>query len=238
MMRSGSRVAWQVLRHMTSTVTRPEDWDVPPEWIGKPLLDEVWPLRSHGYASKVPVIFTYRHPVEAFLSLKTKFMIDIGKDWIREGYDIQHAWKGAMKNTGEAWDVYRQLKIDSSNGRSVLFLRYEDYYEEPAKRIHAIAEFVNFELTEDHLQQIIEDTSVEINYARGKSMSVFHPEKPFSATSAANSGVQRDHVSPHTLGVPGKWLETQPDFINELHFSEQPAFQALIEMCEDMGYKI
>ena len=125
MMRSASRVTWQIVRHLTQETSRPADYTVP-EWIGSAQLDEVWPLRTHEYISGQPAIVTYRHPVEAFLSLQAKFKLDIGASNVRPDYDLNHSWSGAMKRTGEAWSMLTRLQDDSRNGRDVLFLRYED----------------------------------------------------------------------------------------------------------------
>jgi hypothetical protein len=236
MMRSASRLTWQILRHLEKTNIRPGGWVIP-EW---PMAkhDEFWPLRTHAYVSEVPVIYTFRHPLEAFLSLKSKFMLDIGSPFIRGGFDKLSAWKGAMKNTGKQWPIYRQLRADQAEGRPVLFLRYEDYYDSPEGRIKAMAEFMGVELSDDELAFILKDTSVEKNFERGAAMSHFHPEAPFSAHCGEQSGMQRDHVSAVTMGQPGEWIKTQPDIVDEMRAGTQPALQALKEMCEDMGYEI
>ena len=237
MMRSASRMTWQVVSMLEEADTRPKEWLQPgwPEDIGT----EVWPHRDHKYISGPPAIFTYRHPIESFLSLQAKFKIDVGNSWVDRGqYTVKDAWIAAMTNTGLAWETYRQLKKDSEDGRPVLFLRYEDYYDNPINRITDIIDFWGIEASDEKIAKILEETSVKSNFAKGKAMSHFHPEKPFQAISGADSGMQRDHVSEQTFGVPGKWLEIQSKFVKEVQAGTQPALQALKEMTLDMGYEI
>ena len=237
MMRSASRVTWQIVRYLTPDESRPVDYTIP-EWIGKPELDEIWPLRTHEYVSGQPAIYTYRHPVEAFLSLQSKFKLDIGANNVRPDYDLKHAWMGAMRRTGEGWYLFNRLKEDASNGRDVLFLRYEDFYDNPSARITAIADFMGVELSDERLNEILYDTSVKANFQRGYAMSHHHSEKSFSGCSGADWGMQRDHVSPKTMGKPGAWLNSQPEFLKDVIAGSQPALQALKEMCEDLGYEL
>ena len=239
MQRSASRVTWQILQHLITETERPPSWEIPADGSDRILMNETWPIRCHGYMSTIPVIYTYRHPLEAFLSLKTKFMLDVGKENIRPGYDKQHAWRGAMKNIGEHWSVFNRLREDESDGREILFLKYEDYYDDHALRILAISRFLNRgQLPKERLDEIAEKTSLIENYKSGQRMKHHYGHQGFSALCGAESGMQQDHVSPQTMGRPGAWLETQPDFLDAVKAGTQPAFEALREMCEDMGYPL
>lgn len=230
-------MTWQVVSMLTESETRPEGW-LQNGWdpsIGI----EVWPHRTHEYVAGPPVVYTYRHPVEAFLSLQAKFRIDVGNSWVEKGkYTVRDSWVAAMKNIGLAWEVHRKLRSDAESGRAVLFLRYEDYYSAPASRVTDIINFCGLEVADEKIEKILEETSVQQNFAKGKAMSLFHPEKPFQAISGADSGMQRDHVSDQTFGVPGKWLEIQSKFVDDIRTSDQPALQALKEMTLDMGYEL
>ena len=94
------------------------------------------------------------------------------------------------------------------------------------------------ELTEAKLASILSSTSVKSNFQKGVAMAHYHGNKGFSSLSGADSHMQQMHVSGETMGVPGLWLRSQEPFISEVKKGTQPAFQALKEMCEDMGYKL
>jgi hypothetical protein len=238
MQRSASRVTWQILKHLITETERPPSWEWFPDASDLVIGNEAWPIHVHDYLSKIPAIYTYRHPLEAFLSLKSKFMLDVGKDNASPNYGKQHAWRGAMKKIGEHWAIFKQLQEDSAKGREVLFLKYEDYYDDHARRINVMAQFLNKELPKEELDIIAEKTSLIENYKRGARMKYQHGHKTFSGLVGAESGMQQSHVSPQTMGRPGAWLETQPSLLTAVREGTQPAFEALKEMCDDMGYPV
>jgi hypothetical protein len=242
MQRSASRVTWQILKHLITETERPPSWEWFPDSSDLVIGNEAWPIHVHDYLSKIPAIYTYRHPLEAFLSLKSKFMLDVGKrpniGTKTAGYDKHHAWRDAMKQIGTHWAIFKRLQEDATTGRKILFLKYEDYYDDHTLRINVMAQFLNRVLTKEELGTIAEKTSLIENYKSGARMKYHHGHKAFSGLVGAESGMQQDHVSPQTMGRPGAWLETQPDFLTAVREGVQPAFEALKEMCEDMGYPV
>jgi hypothetical protein len=239
MQRSASRVTWQILRYLIDETKRPTSWEIPLDGADLIVGNITWPIRVHDYISKIPVIYTYRHPVEAFLSLKSKFMLDVGKKNVLEGgYNSQHAWHDAMNNIGEQWNTFKQLRKDAKDGRDILFLKYEDYYDDHKIRIKTIAEFLNKELAEEDLLEIAEKTSLIENYKSGLRMKHHYGDQSFGNLCGEESGMQQEHVSPQTMGRPGAWFKVQPALLTAVRAGSQPAFEALKEMCEDMEYSL
>jgi len=233
--RSASRVVWQIVKALAPGA-RPKGWSVP-EYDNDVQFEEmigiVWPFRTHLYVPgvAVPVIYTYRHPVEAFLSFQSRIQLD-------HPDDIERTFAATMREMGKSWTVYRLYKADAAAGRPVLFLRYEDFYFIPEARILTIADFMEAEVTSEKLAVINESTSIDANIIRGRSMAHHHPDKPFSNVAGEESGMQRFHVNESTRGEPGKWREGYPKMVEMVQNAEQPAFEALKEMCLDMGYEV
>ena len=256
MPRSSSRMTWQILK-LLSPAQRPEWWY--PDLQGIEAQD--WPVRRHTYFPDIPVIYTYRHPVEAYLSWLSRISQDVGKmvpadreSSSGEISDIdpltgtqhysgemlmtpQRAAKAAMVRIGDHWDIHKKIVADKEAGREVLFLKYEDYFGNEEKRIHDIASFMNVEVTDTHLRKILEFSNIEINMKRGQAIVDFVPASTFSKGVNNETGMQRGHVNLKTMGRPGAHIKMNPDFMQQVIKGVQPAHQALKEMCEYFGYE-
>jgi len=228
-------MTWQIVKILAPS-ERPATWEIPghtgEEWFEE-IAKHVWPFRTHKYveALTAPVIYTYRHPIEAMLSFRSRLQQDFPKN-------DEHIFASAMYNMAEGWAAYKAYRTDFANGRPVLFLRYEDFYDEPEKRISRIADFMGVALSKEEIQGIHQETSLDINIQRGRAMLHHNPETPFSNCAGEETGMQRLHVNEMTMGQPGKWLEGYPRMVKYVRHPSAPAFEALKEMCIDMGYEV
>ena len=212
MPRSASRATWQIAKVVSFQKSRPDYYVIPEERDWASPLSDTWPCRTHKYISSLPVIYTFRHPVEAFLSLRTKYKIDLGKEGshVKTEADCASAALGIVCTHLE---IYRKLVLDSYTCRPILFLRYEDYYGKHDERVKKI---INFMGAQDNIDRstfevIMETTSLKRNFDIGVNISKNFPEAPFSYIEDDVSGLQRDHVSKETMGIPGAWLANAPD---------------------------
>ena len=227
MQRSASTLTWQIVKCLAPQ-TRPLNWHPGCEvsgWTGHPL---DWPIKRHDYLSgNNPVIYTYRHPVEAFLSLHRCFLTDVGS---REEYNGQYAVDNAGRLILESADVFNAYKKDRDNGRPVLFLRYEDYYNNPESRIAHIAAFMLIvpALRENEVNEILEFTDIKRNASRaGKS---FHDEVD------VETGMQGRHIDTENWGEPGKLLEKYKQFASAV--KHDPKLADMKAVCDLMGYNL
>ena len=258
MPRSASRMTWQIVKQIAP--------DEPPEGYFPELVkqfvqgEKVWPIRGHDYLPEAPIVYTFRNPVEAYLSLRSRFRTDLGKmvpaasnkTKIVMGQEViildpevttemtpEQADYDAMVSIGNQWEVWKRLKADQTAGRDVLFLRYEEYFENRMARIEAISDFMEINLEEAVKADIFEYTSIENNTTRSLDPKFTENEKvTFSHGYLGKSGMQKGHINLQTKGVPGAYLEAHPKFVNSVRVGLVPAFQALKEMTNDMGYMI
>ena len=227
MERSGSTVAWQIVKCLAPQ-TRPLNWDPGCDvkgWTGHPA---DWPLKRHDYmAGDKPVIYSYRHPVEAFLSLRRCFMSDVGT---REDYDHQYANDHAGRLILEAAEVYELYKSDRKNGRPVLFLRYEDYYSQPALRIKDISTFMLMvpKLRPHEVNELLEFTSIKKNAKRAGSS--FHNQRD------EWTGIQGQHIDKENWGQPGGLLKKYRPFVKLV--KNDPKLSEMRDACRLMRYKL
>lgn len=227
MERSASTLTWQIVKCLAPE-TRPLNWHPDCEvrgWTGHPA---DWPIKRHDYlAGTRPVIYTYRHPVEAFLSLRRCFLTDVGS---KEEYSHQYAVDHAGRLILEAGDVFKSYKKDRENGRPVLFLRYEDYYDDPASRISDIATFMLIipKLRESEVSEILDFTNIKKNAAR--SGASFHSEIDVA------TGMQGQHIDTKNWGEPGKLLEKYKPFVNLV--KHDPNLSSMKSLCDLMGYDL
>ena len=239
MERSASTLSWQIVKCLVPT-TRPLNWEPKCEvrgWTGHP---HDWPIKRHDYmAGNLPVIFTYRHPIEAFLSLRRCFKSDIGKkiddlgEYNFEQLTMQEANDHAMRLILESEDVYNKYKKDKENGRDVLFLKYEDYYDYPERRIGDIVTFLLIcpSLNEEELQQILEYTDIKKNATRASDAGdSFHDDLDIS------HGMQGHHINMETWGKPGVSLKKYAVFVQQV--MKDPALAPLKKMCENLEYRL
>jgi len=257
MPRSASRLTWQIVKHL-----------IPPkeEVLSKNgyhvLFDEGadgtmrehiggeapphWPIRCHCYAAGPPAIYTYRNPAEAMLSLRHKYVYDVGKEGVHPEYNRIEATNDAQAEIGSHQRIFQRLQSDAGvHGylgfgptRPVLFLRYEDYFNDNRQRIIDIAEFINVSITEEKIKSILEDTSLKKNHARGEAIAAENPQMPFKKWEGPN-GMQPHHVSAETSGVPGAWIRRHPGFWQAVVNGDGgPSMEALRDMCIQLGYEV
>ena len=251
MPRSASRVTWQILKFLLPK-TKPESWypdfDFP---------DHDWPVRRHAYISEIPAIYTYRHPVEAYLSYLSRVRQDLGKQVPKllatadpktglhlvdmdDTYLMTEATaaKDVMVAIGDQWKVYNTLKVDEKAGRNVLFLKYEDYYDDQKARIEAVAEFVGVDVSKDMMDTILKFTDIKLNAKRGQAITDYFPESIFSHGYNRETGIQKGHINTNVWGEPGRYISSNPEFMMDVYTGAQPALQALNEMCGVFGYDV
>ncbi len=226
-----------------------EQWTATVDF-GGPL---AWPIGGHEYLPDAPVIYTYRHPIEAYLSFVSRALQDVGKP-VAEVYlddngsevvdfentkilTVDEAARNSMYQIGKHWSIYEKLKAEQTAGRDVLFLRYESFYGHDVNRIREITNFTGADIDDPKFIEILEYVDIALNEARGAAMAKDNPSAVFSGHCNEKSGIQRYHVNKAAKGIPGYHMKTQEPFVREVLKRNQPAYQALCEMCEAMGYE-
>jgi len=263
MPRSASRMTWQILKFLCPN-EKPAGWYPEINTLEIEYLESAvdWPVRRHAYFPTLPVIYTYRHPVEAYLSLLSRVSQDIGKEIMDSEHSSEEdgtlrydpltgapvalgkgiqtadsAARSSMAQIGNQWEVYKRLKDESIHGRPVLFLKYEDFYRKDEQRVKAICQFMNIDLSAAGMKKILKYVNLETNAKRGAAISKFVPESTFDQGGSPIHGMQRGHVNLDMMGRPNAHLEDNLGFLKDLISREdQPAYSALKEMCRDMGY--
>lgn len=233
MPRSASRMTWQIVKRLAPE-NKPDEWVSSLEKINLDS-DIMWPFRTHKHVPdmNIPAVYTYRHPIEAWLSFRSRFEQD---------KELALAEADAFIQIGAAWEVGRRYEQDMVSGRHVLFLKYEDHYDDRETRIRQIAEFMSVPLPDEKLQDILDWTSLDINIERGRAVYKAFPERKFGDGASALAeigGMQRLHVNEKTMGIPGVWLKAYPKFVKII---KDPvpgsAFEALRDMCHSLGYEV
>jgi hypothetical protein len=259
MPRSASRLTWQIVKSLVPPEP-PPDWhpDLVSAWC-EGEWEYTWPLRAHDYLPGPGVVYTFRHPVEAYLSLRSRYMNDVGKfvpgqsgTKTISGEEIMvvdplnkivltkdAAAYQAMVAIGTQWNVWQRLKEDAKNGRDVLFLKYEDYYDDRRQRILDISKFVEVIPSDSHLEDLWNYTSLENNAKRSQDPRFFENEEvTFSHGFMGQSGMQKEHINPETMGRPGAYFKNHTKFVDSVRLGMTPALEALKEMTQDMGYEL
>ena len=263
MPRSASRMTWQILKFLCPN-EKPAGWYPEINTLEIEYLESAvdWPVRRHGYFPTLPVIYTYRHPVEAYLSLLSRVSQDIGKEIMDSEHSSEEdgtlrydpltgnpvalgkgiqtsdsAARSSMIQIGDQWEIYKKLRAEAQAGRQVLFLKYEDFYRKDDLRVQVICEFMNIDLSTSGMEKILKYVNIETNAKRGSAISKFVPESTFDQGGSPIHGMQRGHVNLDIMGRPNAHLENNLNFLKDLIIEEsQPAYTALKEMCRDMGY--
>jgi hypothetical protein len=195
MERSASTVTWQMVKHLL-------DLDIE---------------KTHEYVSgDSDVVYTYRHPLEAYYSLQRCF---------GEVFPVSTGQKAAIEAIRNQAIVFNNLKEDEKNGRKVLYLKYEDYYDDPFGRLDKIREFLNVGLC-DH-EKILELTSIEKNNSRTRQQDTF-------GEFDKETGIHGSHIDPILKGAPGA-IFTQQDLWSEKRniFNDK---EKLRDACDVFGY--
>ena len=182
-----------------------------------------YPVRTHSHVASIdPVVYTYRNPIESYMSLMTRLQDTDQKD------NIAHEILRQV-------DVMAALRRDEMKGRSVVWLRYEDYYDKLPNRISAIAEFMNISVSPSQIQEIVSKTNISINLKRSKqyrSVSV-----PFIEWEDKPSGMQGNHINEHTMGIPGAYIEQNSETYHKIMQAPPRSELALIRtMATQLGY--
>lgn len=196
MERSGSTVAWQIVSLLTAS---------PPE-------------KTHEYVKgSSPVLYTYRHPKEAYLSLLRCFEqiypFSIAKDYAYERLCMQIS-------------VFEKFKKDKEEkNRNVLFLKYEDYYFHESTRVITIADWLEVALDDKKRDEIVNQTSVANNKDLSQTAGNFGE---FNKVT----GLHGSHINPVTNGCPGMLMKSasyrEDSFLNS---------EKMSNMCTVFGYE-
>ena len=233
MERSGSTLTWQIVKSIIPR-SRPLGWEPQCEvvgWEGHPV---DWPVKRHHYfAGERPVVYTYRHPVEALLSARRVFGSDAGTSVRTECEDQEDADAMALEKIMAHQEIYERYKKDASHGRQVLFLKYEDFYHDTALRVKEIASFLQIDppLTEYEVSILCDYTRVDKNIERASKL------KSFNDNRDPNSGMQAQHIDVTTRGEPGALMRKHPAFVHAVQEGLY-GLGSLKEMCTFMGYEI
>ena len=262
MPRSASRMTWQILKFLCPN-RKPSEWypELPTLEAQYLHTDIDWPVRRHAYFPTIPVVYTFRHPIEAYFSLLSRVSQDIGKEVndidssseedgtirydpltgmaIATGKGIQtadSAARASMIQIGSHWEHYKQLKEDAIAGRHVLFLRYEDFYGKDESRVKAICQFMNFDISSKGMKKILNYINLEANAKRGSAISKFVLDATFDQGGSPVHGIQKGHVNLGTMGRPNAHLTSNTKTLIEISQGAQPAYEALVEMSQALGY--
>lgn len=233
MERSASTLAWQIIKSIVPR-SRPLGWEPHCEvlgWKGHPV---DWPVKRHHYfGGDRPVVYTYRNPVEAFLSARRVFGSDAGIAKMTECENQQDADKMALEKITDHLHIYQTYLGDQSQGRKVLFLKYEDFYFDPVARINKIASFLEIDppLTEDELSILCDYTHIDKNIKRASMLTSFNDDRD------PNTGMQAAHIDTDTLGKPGALLLKHPSFVHAVK-NKTHGLELLHELCETMDYQL
>ena len=172
--------------------------------------------KTHEYvAGDSPGLYTYRNPIEAFVSLVIRL-----DDVYPRSIAMSHAMESIYLQAG----VYRNLIEDSVNGRNILFLKYEDYYSHPDLLLSEISEAFNMKATEEDFIKILCETSMEKNekISRGKNFGDIDAE----------TQLHGNHIHPISRGRPGFFIESYSR-LDDLLKDER-----IIELCSTFGYNL
>ena len=192
MERSGSTLSWQMLCRALNTRL----------------------VKSHDYVEgSSKCIYTYRHPADAYFSLRARF-VDV--------YAASLAVSHARNRICSQKETYNKLLKDSQKGRKVLFLKYEDYYNYPEKRLLDILQFFNVSIPQERFINIINETSIDKNFklSKGKNFGTMDEE----------TKLHGNHINPNSLGRPGF-------FLNHSNIREMNDEAMLQELCDIFGYR-
>ena len=233
MERSGSTMTWQIIKSIIPR-SRPLGWEPGCEvdrWTGHPI---DWPIKRHHYFSgERPIIYTYRNPIEAFLSCRRVFGSDAGQSIKSECEDQFDADSMALEKIVAHHHIYQSYCEDQAKGRPVLFLKYEDFYYSPEARVQAISQFLKVDppLTDYEISILCDYTRIEKNIERAGRLKSFNDDRD------PNTGMQANHVDLLSRGAPGSLLARHPGFVHAVD-NEKYNLGPLKELCSLMEYEI
>ena len=175
--------------------------------------------KTHEYVEgDTPIVYTYRHPVEAYFSLRRCFI---------QIYPESAGTRLAIEAVKIQTKIFKRLLEDSRNGRDVLFLRYEDYYYKPELRLSAIRIFLGKEKDQKLCKNILKETSLEKNILKSSGRGNF-------GSHDKSNGLHGGHIDPDFKGVPGAILHN----LSKILPAGDPGWNnpILREACKVFGY--
>ena len=234
MPRSASRMTWQIAKLFSPP--EPAGWQemmkrgnmVPTQ---RP---EPWPYRSHDFIPGMdPVIYTYRDPIEAFLSLYSRVMQD--PELCNE--DTESRYLRCITEILPHQQILKKLVNQHKRGRSLLLMRYEEYFGNDEKRVRDIGKFLKVDVSQERIFQIIDDVSLDRNITRSRAGPALSPLNSFSKWEDLESGMQADHINEKTRGRVGEYQRHFPgemDLILKADNTE--VFGRLRLFAQELGY--
>jgi hypothetical protein len=235
MPRSASRMAWQIVRELAPP--EPTWWAEGPGIMYekddpdlKPADVAPWPLYSHNYIpGSDPVVYTYRNPIECYISLVSRARQNFSMHGDREHDD-------SLNNILEHQVIMKKLKEDEKNNREILWIRYEDYFSQDILRLAAITELMKTSVTQTDIKKILKITSIENNF----KISSNYPENiehQFHNWRDEKSMIQADHITEKTMGKPGLHLKYNQNVLEKINSAEQESgYGILREFAKELGY--
>ena len=172
--------------------------------------------KTHEYIpGDSPGLYTYRNPIESFVSLLVR---------LDDVYPRSIAKSHAIKSIYLQTSIYTRLLEDYRNGRNIIFLKYEDSYENPQSLLLQIIEGFNISISQEGIDSILFETSIEKN----KKIS---EGKNFGEVDDATQ-LHGNHINPKSKGRPGFFIDNYSG-INDLIKDER-----IIELCDVFGYNL
>lgn len=235
MPRSASRMTWQVVRELAPP--EPSWWAEGPGIMYekddpdlKPAGVAPWPLYSHSYIPGTDsVVYTYRNPIECYISLlhHTKHDFDSHGDC-----ELDDSLNNILNHKA----IMKKLKEDEKNNRKILWIKYEDYFSKDELRLSVIMELMKASTTQAETEKILEIISIENNF----KISSNYPEDiehQFHNWQDKKSRIQADHVTEKTMGLPGLHLQQNEDILEKINLaSKKSGYGMLREFSESLGY--
>lgn len=195
---------------------------------------EPWPYRSHDFIPGMdPVIYTYRDPIEAFLSLYSRVMQD--PELCNE--DTESRYLRCITEILPHQQILKKLVNQHKSGRSLLLMRYEEYFGNDEKRVRDIGKFLKVDVSQERIFQIIDDVSLDRNITRSRAGPALSPLNSFSKWEDLESGMQADHINEKTRGRVGEYQRHFPgemDLILKADNTE--VFGRLRLFAQELGY--
>ena len=225
MPRSASRVTWQIVKEFSPE--KPSWWDSKMNTgnsIGWSRPHEVmsYPIRSHSHVSSIdPVIYTYRNPIESYMSLKSRLEDTDRKN--NAAYEILAQTK-----------VMSALRRDEMKGRQVLWVKYEEFTD-LSDRIKAIGVFMNVRVSSSQVSAIAEKLNIKANLEKSQRHS--GEKNAFLTWEDKSSGMQGNHINDQTLGEPGAYIKLYPKEYDEiLNACSRSELGQLRSFAAELGY--
>ena len=234
MPRSASRMTWQLVKQLSPP--EPDWWqdrmsiDAPGARVEN-TRDSPWPHRSHNYVSgNDPVIYTYRNPVEAYLSFLSRVspVIVWRPDRTAVNEILQHVL------------TQRKLRMDRGAARNILWLRYEDYFGDDRRRLDTIMEFMGVTRSAAEQERILEYVSLSTNRARSKDIpSNIDDAIAFHKCENTTTGIQGHHINEATQGRVGAYINNYPDEVSRIRSARpnEPLGELRL-FAESLGYAV